>query len=215
MALPTKLGFRQILSLVGIASLGVGIVVTGLVVMNSVIQSSDNQGQDDSVSFNVEPPPPDPPPDQPEPQQQPQRQRNRPSLAPPPDLGSNLSGIQVALPEFQAQGVESVSESLLGELEDVALTEETVDEPPVKRNAPTPPYPERAKQREIQGEVRVSLLVGANGNVQRLKILEANPPGVFDEAVQETVGKWTFRPARYNGEPVETWVTIRIPFQLN
>jgi protein TonB len=215
MALPTKLGFRKVAGLLGIGVLGTAVVITGLVIMNSVVQGPDEQERDDSVSFDVEPPQPDPPPDQPEPQQREPRPRNRPSLAPPPDLGSSLSGIQVSLPEFQASGVESISDSLLGQLEDVALTEDTVDEPPVKRNAPTPPYPERAKQREIQGQVRVSLLVGAQGNVKRLKILESSPPGVFDEVVRNTVSNWTFRPARYNGEPVETWVTVPIPFRLN
>ena len=75
--------------------------------------------------------------------------------------------------------------------------------------------PERAKQREIEGEVRVSVLVGRDGRVKRMKVLEASPPGVFEEVVLNTVGNWTFRPASYDGEPVESWVTIPIPFRLN
>lgn len=215
MALPYKLNGKQVLALLAIGILGTAIVVVGLVVMNSIVQGPDEESGQTAVSFEVPPPPEQPPRERQEPRRRQPRRSNRPALAPPPDLGSSLSGIQVSLPEFEAQGVRDISESLLGDLEDVALTENTVDQKPVAQNAPPPPYPERAKQREIEGQVRVSVLVGANGEVRRLKVLEASPPGVFEEAVRNTVSNWTFRPATYNGEPVETWVTIPIPFRLN
>ena len=215
MANAQRLTIGRVIVILSITFLGTAVVIVGLLVMNSVVTGPDEDDDTDVVSFFVPPPPPEPPPERREPQQREPRRTNRPALAPPPELGSSLSGIQVALPEFQAQGVRDVSETLLGDLDNVALTENTVDQPPVPRNAPPPTYPERAKQREIEGEVRVSALVGSDGRVKRLKILESDPPGVFDEVVKTTVSNWTFSPARYNGQPVETWVTIPIPFSLN
>lgn len=215
MGLPYRLSWKQLLGLVGIAFLGTSLVVAGLVALNSFVEEREERDGPSTVSFTVPPTPEERPPEPPEPRRREPRRSNRPALAPPPSLGSSLSGIQVSLPEFQAQGVRNISEDLLGDLEDVALTESTVDQPPVTRNAPAPPYPARAKQREIEGQVRLSVLVGADGRVNRMKVLEATPPGVFEESVLNSVRNWTFRPASYNGEPVETWVTIPIPFRLN
>lgn len=209
-----RVGPLRALGIIGITVLGCGLVLGGLVVMNQFASGPEESDTTNVVNFSVPPPPPDPPPKREEPQERQPRRTNRPALAPAPNLGTSLSGIQVGLPEFQVAGVAEVSESLLGDLEDVALTEEAVDEPPVIQSRPLT-YPERAKQRSLEGRVVISALVGTDGRVKEMQILEANPPGVFDQTVRSAVPNWTFRPARYNGEPVETWVTIPIPFSLN
>jgi protein TonB len=107
-----------------------------------------------------------------------------------------------------------VADSLLGDLDNVALTEDAVDQPPEIRTRIPPEYPERAQQREIEGRVVVAVLVGVDGQVQQLQINESTPPGVFDDAVLAAVRQWTFEPAQYQGNPVETWVNIPIPFSL-
>jgi protein TonB len=183
-------------------------------VMNQFSAEREGDEEQRVVTFTVPPPEPEP---QQEPEPQPRREprpTNRPALAPAPNLGASLGGIAVSTPEYAPEELGQVSESLLGDLEDVAMTEDTVDQKPVINTRPIS-YPERARQRGIEGRVVVSALIGTNGRVQDFRILEASPPGVFEEAVRNAVPNWTFEPAQYNGEPVETWATIPIPFSPN
>lgn len=52
---------------------------------------------------------------------------------------------------------------------------------------PLPIYPGVALNRNIEGDVRVEYLVTRDGGVVRPRILDATPPGVFDEAVLRAV----------------------------
>lgn len=205
----------KIAGAIGIATFGSLVVFSGIILMNRAAEAPETANVGTAVNFSVPPPTQETPPDQPEPPRRTPQRVDRPSLAPVPNLGSSLAGISVALPEFQAAGVDQVAESLLGDLDDVALTEDAVDDPPSPRSRVVPQYPERARQREIEGEVLVSALIGVDGRVQQVQILEANPPGVFDDAVRAALQGWTFEPASYRGNPVETWVNIPFPFRLN
>ncbi len=210
-----KVTFGDALKIALITVLGSGIVFFGMVLMNQASNEPEAKDVGPTVSFEVPPPPKT---TEKKPQKKEQRRQPRtdqPALAPLPDLGSNLSGIAVAMPDFEAQGVSSVAESLLGNLDNVALTENAVDNPPSPRSRVVPVYPERAKQRNIEGKVLISVLVGADGQVKTMKILEANPPGVFENAVKTAVQQWTFEPATYKGNPTQTWVNIPFPFNLN
>ena len=201
MALPYKLDWKRFLALLAIAFTGTAVVVVGLVAMNSLVQGPEEDGGQSTVSFSVPPPPEQPPPDRPEPRQREPRRSNQPALAPPPNLGSSLSGIAVSLPEFQAEGVRDISESLFGDLENVALTESTVDQPPVTQNAPPPPYPERAKQREIEGQVRVSVLVGSDGEVSERRVLRRLPRGASRRRCPIPVETGPFVPQAITASP--------------
>ncbi len=77
-----------------------------------------------------------------------------------------------------------------------------------------PPYPYRARQRGIEGDVRVRLLVRADGSVGRVEILSADPPGVFDDTVMQTVPRWTFAPGKIGGRAVASWVVTTVHFTL-
>ncbi|MFW5827602.1 MAG: energy transducer TonB, partial [Alkalispirochaeta sp.] len=166
------------------------------------------------IDFTVPAPEEVEPPDPPEREREMSRSRDRAPVAPAPSLGGNLSGIAVDVPGFEVEGLSDVRESLLGDLDDVALTEDAVDTKPIPQSRPLE-YPDRARQRRIEGRVVVSALIDADGNVRDVKILEADPPNVFDEAVLNSVPNWTFEPAKYRGEPVQTWAQIPIPFRLN
>lgn len=210
-----RITLLRVLGILAITALGSGTVLTGLVVMNRISHTPEADDVGPVVDFTVPPPPPPPPP--PERREPPQRTRRttQPALAPPPDLGANLSGIAVELPGVETQTVDTVAESLLGDLDEVALTEDAVDDPPSFRNRVVPEYPERARQREIEGNVLVSALIGTDGRVKASQILEANPPGVFDDAVLAALNQSSFTPASYRGNAVEAWVNIPFPFRLN
>ena len=62
------------------------------------------------------------------------------------------------------------------------------------------------------GHVVVNLLIGIDGNVKAIKVLEADPPGVFEKAVIQAVRFWRFEPAVYDSQPVEMWATLPVRF---
>jgi TonB family protein len=79
----------------------------------------------------------------------------------------------------------------------------------------TPPrYPEEALTDRIAGTVTVQFVVDKRGITRDVKVVSADPPGVFDTAVRDAVRQWRYRPARYHGEPIEVPVKTLIRFEL-
>lgn len=80
----------------------------------------------------------------------------------------------------------------------------------------TPPqYPYRARQRRIEGSVKVRFLVSTDGTTSRITILESQPAGVFDQTVIDAVVRWRFEPGILAGEPVAAWMVTPITFDLD
>ncbi|MGB6486962.1 MAG: TonB family protein [Steroidobacteraceae bacterium] len=77
-----------------------------------------------------------------------------------------------------------------------------------------PEYPDRALTDRIGGSVTVQYIVDKQGRTQDIKVVESDPKGVFDEAATEAIRRWRYRPAHYNGQPVEVPVRTRIRFEL-
>lgn len=77
-----------------------------------------------------------------------------------------------------------------------------------------PVYPMRARRRGIEGWVKITFVVDETGIVENITIIEAQPPGLFDQSVQRCVGSWRFRPGTVEGLPVKTKVETTIRFEL-
>lgn len=90
-----------------------------------------------------------------------------------------------------------------------------VDQKPVSVATFKPHYPYSARRRGIEGHVTVQFLVDQEGGVREIRIVEAQPPGIFDGTVKRTVPKWRFKPGKKDGKPVDTWVELTIRFDLN
>ncbi len=210
-----KLTTLDMIRIALITLFGSAVAFFAMILMNQAAHEPEARDVGTVISFAVPQRTTPPEPRQEEPERRTRTVRNEPALAPLPDIGSSLSGIAVSLPDFEASGVHAVSDSLLGDMDNVALTEDVVDDPPSPRNRIIPIYPERAKQREIEGNVLVSVLIGTDGRIKNFQVLESNPPGVFDAAVEAALRQWTFEPARYRGNAVKTWVNIPFPFRLN
>jgi protein TonB len=58
-----------------------------------------------------------------------------------------------------------------------------------------PQYPAEAAEMQLEGFVVLSFNIGADGSVQNLKVVESEPPMVFDRAAKRAVSRWNFRPA--------------------
>ncbi len=204
----------RVLSVLAVTAGGFAMVVITLIAMNRPFEAPEEQNRATSIDFTVPVTPPEPPPEPPEPEERRRESSDRPPVAPAPSLGGTLSGIAVDVPGFELSGVDSMEDSLLGDLDNVTLTEDAVDTKPIPRTRPLT-YPDRARQRRIEGRVVVNVLIDIEGNVKKVQILEAEPPNVFNEAVLSAVPNWTFEPAKYEGRPVQTWARIPIPFRLN
>jgi len=65
-----------------------------------------------------------------------------------------------------------------------------------------PSYPAQAMRRKIEGKVLVHLTVKPDGSVAEIRIVRAQPPGVFDAEVQRALRGWKFAadPVGFIGE---------------
>ncbi len=145
------------------------------------------------------------------------RPRRTPKAPPRPmmsSLSSNLAGIAFDLPGLQFEDLGNQGTELLQTDDEVVHTSDTVDTAPQAVEQMPPTYPKRASDRGIEGYVELSVLIDQNGYIQQVKVLEAKPPDVFEEAATETVRNWRFTPALYKGEPVSSWARQKITFRL-
>ena len=77
-----------------------------------------------------------------------------------------------------------------------------------------PEYPDRALNDRLSGTVTVQYVVDKKGYTKDVQVVESTPPGVFDRAATSAISHWRYRPAKYNGAPVEVPVRTRIRFEL-
>lgn len=90
----------------------------------------------------------------------------------------------------------------------------SVDKAPQILKKVEPAYPAAARRLGICGRVVVKFLVEPDGSVAKLSIVEAHPRGFFERPTLEAVGKWRFKPGRYRGNAVATWVILPVEFRL-
>ena len=149
------------------------------------------------------------------------RKQERPKPAPrrsaaPPSAGlaGNLSGLDLGLPDFGGDELGNLAGDLLGDAGDVVMTDDSVDVAPRPIAQGPMIYPTRAKAQGITGYVVLSLLISPTGQVEKVKVLESQPSGIFDDTAVAGVQGWRFEPASYQGESVRVWAKQKIRFDL-
>jgi protein TonB len=75
-------------------------------------------------------------------------------------------------------------------------------------------YPQRAVDRGTEGNVRATLQIDASGSVVGVIVTSANPPGVFESAVEREARRMRFEPARRNCENVADDYLLDVQFRL-
>lgn len=187
-----------------------------LAVMNGESSGGEEKVETRKVSFNL-PEPKDEPKKKPKPKKRERKQGPaKKAAARVPQVASGLSGPSFGLPGLDPADGSDLSADVLGATDNVVMTEDTVDVLPRAVDRPgSLPYPARARRDGVTGYVLLNLLIGPDGRVQKTKVLDAQPAGVFEEAAVPFVQQWTFSPALYQGQPVKTWVRQRIQFELN
>jgi len=130
-------------------------------------------------------------------------------------LNMELSGIDLGLSSFAADDIGNVDQKLLGDIKNVVMSGDMVDQKAEAKYTVAVTYPARARAKELEGFVILSLLIAETGKVIKVKVIESDPADVFDSSAVNAVKKWLFTPARYKGEPVKAWANQTIRFSLD
>ena len=85
--------------------------------------------------------------------------------------------------------------------------------PPSAIYAPLPHYSKAARKAQLQGEVKLSVVVAADGTVHDVKVVQSLGKGLDEEAI-EAVQHWKFIPAMINGRPVNVRISLVVNFAL-
>ena len=129
----------------------------------------------------------------------------QPDLARPRIQAPDMPGLQFELNTELVGGTSGIS---------MFFDASDLDHPPRALMKTPPLYPYKARRLEIRGYVKLKFLVDKTGVVSRITVLEAKPKGIFEESALATLPSWKFSPGKVLGEPVSSWMTTTIRFEL-
>lgn len=167
-----------------------------------------------ATEFHVERPDPPPPP---EPEPEAETEPETPTQEPPPplaDLSSEIGNVDIPVPGLDTSELDQLASGNDGD-QDMVMTDDSVDNPPRAMEQPAMTYPAEAKRRGVEGYVLLSVLIDRDGQVERVRVLESEPAGVFDDVASSSIRRWRFRPAEYQGREVKVWARQKIRFDLS
>ena len=167
--------------------------------------------------------PDDPPPPEIE---KPQDARDMPLIFVPKPLNKPLQlPVETASTSDEVQLTTTVSDGVGGG-DDVAEIVREIVKPPVPpftaaardprfaRNF-QPDYPVGMLQREVEGMVTLRVLIGIDGRVRQVQILNATTSDFARATERQALTAWRFKPATRGGEAVEDWQTLTVRFDIN
>lgn len=159
---------------------------------------------------------------QPEDLVQPRREQRPPPERPetperPPEVESIVTETIAEIPPMQTPPIRpspapTVGSAFVGELGGP----EWVDAGSLVALVRQPPqYPSHARMRRIEGYVDVEFTVDTEGRVSEVRVVDSEPPGVFDRAATASIRHWRFQPQRRGGQAIEVIARQRIEFDLD
>jgi protein TonB len=77
-----------------------------------------------------------------------------------------------------------------------------------------PEYPYRARQRGIEGHIKLAFTITPAGKVENIRVLEASPRNVFDREARRAAARWRFAPRTENGSAVSREAVKTLHFRL-
>jgi protein TonB len=78
----------------------------------------------------------------------------------------------------------------------------------------SPDYPAVARAAELEGDVVLRAIVGPDGKVSDVEVLQSVHP-VLDDAARKAVLRYEYTPGRRNGIPEPVMIRITVSFRLN
>jgi protein TonB len=94
------------------------------------------------------------------------------------------------------------------------LAAEKVDRPPRELGGLNAAYPAAARRRQIEGSVRVRVLIDERGRVANASVLAVDGDESFRDAVLAAAPSWRFSPAMHEGKPAKVYATKTVRFAL-
>ncbi|MBE9568560.1 MAG: energy transducer TonB [Proteobacteria bacterium] len=191
--------------------LGSAIIFLMLVLMNHFSERPEKDKTEYSAEFEVK----KPKRTMPEKEKIKKKIKRQAKIVPPLmlDMNSDIAGLDLGLPAF-ALG-DMGDDDLLGNTSDVVMTSDMVDTTARALSRSAAEYPRRAKAKDIEGYVVISLLIDKSGKVSTARVIESDPVGVFEEKALQTIKTWLFEPAKYKGKAVDSWANQTIRFELS
>lgn len=190
------------------------LIIGTLLVINRLAEGPDSRDLERQTAFSVEKES-QPPPQRVQKKQEPEPRRNRNPNPPLANLDTSLSGVDMGIPGFSTDDLDNLKDDLLGDTQDVVMTDDSVDSPPRPKHREPLPYPPSARKQGVEGYVVLSVLISATGEIEKVEVLESSPSGMFDQHAIEGVRDWRFEPAQYQGRNVKVWAKQRIRFDLS
>ena len=77
-----------------------------------------------------------------------------------------------------------------------------------------PEYPYRARQRGIEGHIKLAFTITAAGTVENIRVLESEPRNIFDREARRAAARWRFAPRTENGAAVSREAVKTLHFRL-
>jgi len=78
-----------------------------------------------------------------------------------------------------------------------------------------PIYPEDARAKRADGQVILQAIVRTDGTLGKIDLIRVNRPNLgFEESAIQAVKQWRYKPALFDGKPVEVYFTVIIDFSL-
>jgi periplasmic protein TonB len=78
---------------------------------------------------------------------------------------------------------------------------------------PEPNFSDEARKAKYQGMVQLLVIVGRDGHTYDIRVAQSLGMGLDEKAI-EAVGRWRFKPATLNGQPVATRILVEVDFHL-
>jgi protein TonB len=85
--------------------------------------------------------------------------------------------------------------------------------PPEKVHHVNPAYPPIALAARVKGIVILEALIGEDGGVRDVRVQRSVP--LLDDAAEDAVRQWRFRPTLLNGQAVPVLMTVTVSFTLD
>jgi TonB family protein len=82
-----------------------------------------------------------------------------------------------------------------------------------KLSGSVPAYPATAKQHKVEGTVRLAAIIGEDGHIRELRLIEA-PDTTLGLAALVAVHDWQYQPYLLDGHPVAVQTEIRVIYKL-
>lgn len=83
---------------------------------------------------------------------------------------------------------------------------------PTVLDAPAPNYPLELACEGTGGQVELLLTIGVDGRASAFRLTRSSKLDALDQAAQEAVRGWKFKPATRGGKPVTTRIKVPITF---